>query len=96
MAEIGAGILAYLYKDRVAEHLGNNLQIILKEDYGVKNDTTAAVDHLQSRYVEIMYDMIAYSTITVLYRKNNTLSNKFFHILLLLALIITIIEKSLY
>ena len=49
MAEIGAGVLAYLYKDQVAEHLGNNLQLILRNDYGVNNETTQAVDHLQSR-----------------------------------------------
>ena len=49
LAEIGAGVLAYLYKEHVAEHLGNNLQVVLKEDYGIKNDSTAAVDHLQSR-----------------------------------------------
>ena len=50
IAEIGAGLLAYLYKDQLADHLGSNLQIRLRDEYGIKNDTTVAVDHLQSRY----------------------------------------------
>ena len=50
IVEIGAGVLAYLYKDQLAEHLGQNLQIRLRDEYGINNDTTIAVDHLQSRY----------------------------------------------
>ena len=49
MIEIGAGLLAYFYKDQLANHLGQNLQIRLRDEYGVNNDTTIAVDHLQSR-----------------------------------------------
>ena len=49
IAEIGAGVLAYLYKDQLADRLGSNLQIRLRDDYGINNDTTVAVDHLQSR-----------------------------------------------
>ena len=48
--EIGAGLLAYFYKDQLAEHLGRNLQLRLRDEYGINNDTTIAVDHLQSRY----------------------------------------------
>ena len=47
--EIGAGLLAYFYKDQLAEHLGRNLQSRLRDEYGLNNDTTIAVDHLQSR-----------------------------------------------
>ena len=49
MIEIGAGLLAYFYKDQLAEHLGRNLQTRLKDEYGINNDTTIAVDHLQSK-----------------------------------------------
>ena len=49
MIEIGAGLLAYFYKDQLANHLGRNLQIRLRDEYGINNDTTIAVDHLQSR-----------------------------------------------
>jgi len=50
MIEIGAGLLAYFYKDQLANHLGRNLQIRLRDEYGINNDTTIAVDHLQSRF----------------------------------------------
>ena len=48
--EIGAGLLAYFYKDQLADHLGRNLQSRLRDEYGINNDTTIAVDHLQSRW----------------------------------------------
>jgi len=49
MGEIGAGVLAYLYKGVIVDHLGQNLKQIFLNRYGVEgfNVTTNAVDHLQ-------------------------------------------------
>jgi len=47
LGEIGAGSLAYLFKDPVVDHLNRNLQVIFLQKYGVDNTSTTAVDHLQ-------------------------------------------------
>jgi len=45
--EVGGGSLAYLYKQTIIDHLGQNLNDIFLHKYGVYNSSTAAVDHLQ-------------------------------------------------
>ena len=47
VGEIGAGVLAYLYKSVVIDHLGQNLTDIFMQKYGVYNGTTNAVNDLQ-------------------------------------------------
>jgi len=47
IGEIGAGVLAYLYKGVVIDHLEQNLSVIFLKKYGVYNGTTNAVNDLQ-------------------------------------------------
>ena len=47
LGEIGAGILAYLYKQVVIDHLGQSLTNVFLQKYGVHNLTTGAIDDLQ-------------------------------------------------
>ncbi len=48
--EVGAGALAYIYKGRVGNELEQGLRGKFTDEYGVNNETTAAVDELQIRY----------------------------------------------
>ena len=45
--ELSAGILAYIYRGQVSGELAQNLEQKFKVEYGVNNETTVAVDHLQ-------------------------------------------------
>ena len=47
VGEIGAGVLAYLYKQVIIDHLGQNLRDIFLQKYGVYNQSTSAIDDLQ-------------------------------------------------
>ena len=47
LAEVGAGSLAYLYRQGITDHVGQNLEVIFLEKYGVNNASTIAVDQLQ-------------------------------------------------
>ncbi len=47
VVEVGAGMLAYFYRGRLATELADNLNEKFASQYGVDNETTAAVDSMQ-------------------------------------------------
>lgn len=50
LIEIGAGVMAYMYRRQLSTELADNLTEKFNTRYGIDNDTTEAVDHLQIRY----------------------------------------------
>lgn len=47
LIEIGAGVMAYMYRRQLSTELADNLTEKFNTRYGIDNDTTEAVDHLQ-------------------------------------------------